>query len=93
MYIHRVSSDHHHHLSSLVSLSPSHRNIFQAQKSFPQEMMDILADLGCGGGEHVMFITHLYLNVGMDKWFPMMKNHFALDDDVLLLLVRTMKGQ
>ena len=56
-------------------------------------MMDILADLGCGGGEHVTFITHLYLNVGMDKWFPMMKNHFALDDDVLLLLVRTMKGQ
>ena len=33
------------------------------------------------------------LDVGMDKWFPMMKNHFALDDDVLLLLVRTMKGQ
>lgn len=68
-------------------------NIFQAPKSLPQEMMDILADLGCGGGEHVTFITHLYLNVGMDKWFPMMKNHFALDDDVLLLLVRTMKGQ
>ena len=68
-------------------------NIFQAPKSLPQEMMDILTDLGCGGGEHVTFITHLYLNVGMDKWFPMMKNHFALDDDVLLLLVRTMKGQ
>ena len=69
------------------------RNIFQAQKSLLQDMIDILADLGYGGGEHVTFITHLYLNVGMDKWFPMMKNHFMLDDDVLLLLVRTMKGQ
>ena len=68
-------------------------NIFQAQKSLPQDMIDILADLGYVGGEHVMFIIHLYLNVGMDKWFPMMKNHFTLDDDVSLLLVQTMKGQ
>ena len=77
-------------LSSTVIAGPDvsyTRNIFQAQKSPLQEMMDILADLGCGGGEHITFVTHLYLTVGTDKWFPMMKNHFTLDDDVLLLLV------
>jgi hypothetical protein len=68
-----------------------HRNIFQTQKSLPQEMLDILTDLGCSGGEEITFVTHLYLNVEQNKWFPMMKNRFALDDDVLLLLVRTMK--
>ena len=53
-------------------------------------MLDLLADLGLGEAEHITFLTHLYLNVGQEKWFPMLQNWFTLDDGVLLLLVQTM---
>ena len=53
-------------------------------------MLDLLTDLGVEEAEHTTFMTHLYLNVEQEKWFPMMQNQFVLDDEVLLLLVQTM---
>ena len=53
----------------------------------PQEILDILTDVGLGEHEHTFFVKHLYHNVGQDKWFPMMQKRFTELDDGLLLLV------
>ena len=58
----------------------------------PQEVLDILTDVGLGEHEHTSFVTHLYHNVGQDKWFPTMQKRFTkLDDGLLLLLILAMK--
>jgi hypothetical protein len=77
--------------------SPLSHNIFQQGSTFKQDavlshdVIDFLNNIGHGGPEDINFVKHLYANVGIDKWLPMLQTRFRLNNSTITFLVSMLK--
>ncbi|KIM81190.1 hypothetical protein PILCRDRAFT_821643 [Piloderma croceum F 1598] len=77
--------------------SPSGHNIFQQGSVFQQDavlsrdIIDFMNDISHGCLEDIDFVKHVYLNVGRDKWLPMIQARFGVKNTTIMFLVSMLK--